>query len=88
MERIMKTLLFSNGSFNWSVNFVEKGRDLVQIQVDSSKKVHYIPLLLNEKDMMECIEKINKIQWKSDMTIKEIHMIIAGAASFSMKKPF
>lgn len=85
MDKVIKVQLFSNAHFTWSVNFVEKGKDLIQIRVDSNKSSYMIPLLLTEKEMEDCANKLYSINWESNMSLSVVHMTVAGAASFAMK---
>lgn len=86
MGKVLQKLFFSVSNCSWIVYFIETGKDVISIRVVTNVESYDIPLILSEKEMHSCIKKLNKIQWvPMDMNI--IQMVVAGAASYSMKNP-
>jgi len=86
MGEVLQELFFSVSNCSWIVYFIETRKDVIRIRVVTDVESYDIPLILSEKEMHSCIRKLNKIQW-IPMDSNVIHMVIAGAASYSMKNP-
>lgn len=86
MRKIIQSLFFNVGDLSWAIYFVEQGEDMITIQVESDSGSHSIPLLLSSAEMRSCVNKLNLIKWNRCLSMNIIHMIIAGAASYSMKR--
>lgn len=86
MGNVIHSLFFTTGQLSWETNFVVQENNLIVIKTESDLGTHTIPLLLDHSEMDSCIKKLNQVSWVPSLNMDLINMIIAGAASYSIKR--